>query len=423
MKFNVYMIDDHENKVIHLNTFLDWLRVRFSQTGLMFSCGFENPLEASQSARAIQKALEDPLGVILLDVGMSGQAYERAATDLRSANSALVSTAEAELFRTTYLISEPTARLAATIAVIAKKRNTRVAWCSRIENQAVHTHFGEAFPQIFWPLNDPPGTMPWTTLDANKMQVVLKPYHSDNKINDGVCFALKPGLSLRWDHNSLMTPGLEHYTLLSSWLGLINHACDGESAKALLCPNGECGWQVRGSTNAYTVEAGIVESACGRLGVTLSCEHRTRYRLPFQPGLPFLLSLADLCWQMKQVFETTYPPQSVVLSRVNGVHLLRLNLKPKTKGNESVDMDRFERTYNQIVAGKSPGYHATSVKLQNLSKAKIQLQHGIDFERSALFDGVQDGNVPNVSGPNVSISFDKDQQSPAVLIKWETDNL
>lgn len=414
MKFNVYMIDDNEQKCEHLESFLTWLRNKFPAH--LFHNGFTDPLTASQSASHIADALNDPFAVLLLDVSMRGPQYDSAAAQL--ALQFGVNNADVEKFREDNLKGETSATLASTIGIIAQRAGTRVAWCSRFEDIG-QMLASSAFQAITWP--QPSNVSRWYPVDVATMEKVLQPYCANAKINNAIVFAITGKC---WEHDSLM--GIKkggalvsQQDIVSDW---IQQSCDGESAKALFCPRSnklEDRWRTVLGKSTYSIETAVLQRTLCKIGVRLICEREGLWKLPFQPGFPFLLCIAELCNQMSFAEEETFPPTSIVLSRVEGSHILRFNLNRHNKMGAAIDMAHFERRYHEVRCSKNTGRHATSEKLLNLVRSKIDLEFALDERRAAFFTGVPDW--ADDRGTNIRIEFDKSETHPAIEMRWTTD--
>jgi NYN domain len=238
-------------------------------------------------------------------------------------------------------------------------------------------------------------------------------FHSARQLDQAIRFALAPNGGDQWSHDELDKTEVAygHNEQLCNWLGA--RTCDGESAKALLCPTSGRGWAIVPAYDEYLIQGQILVEVCRKLGIPLSCETGNIYRLPVQPGLPFLLSLADLYCQMAKC-NKTYPPDQVKLSREKGVHSLSLVLRPTGRQGQLTSMDDFERRYRDALSGGKSGGHETARRLSSLRLASVALEHPASSLQQSFFNGVEPGTEL------VAVTFIRSPSVPAVQISWTT---
>jgi hypothetical protein len=82
MNINIYFIDDSNEKAKKLPIFLDWLGSEFPWVNFKIPESFQDPVRASGDADLIWEALNDPHGVLLLDLQLPGDSRIDAADDL-----------------------------------------------------------------------------------------------------------------------------------------------------------------------------------------------------------------------------------------------------------------------------------------------------------------------------------------------------
>jgi len=408
MQFNIYIIDDREDKIEALPFFIDWLRL--SYPAFTFKAGFTVPTVVPSHADLVTNALEDPLGVILLDAMMQSPEHQATGRALQKiygiSDGQLAPTHEA-------LHSHGGTRLAAVIISIAQQLGLRVVY---ISNQTIDPNLGQdlpLYPNIPWYIQG--DRLSWCDRHKPIMDHVLSTFHEEPALSEALAFFVAPpsarqggGFSY-WDHNELqpMHGGAagRHNAAMKDWLGVSE--LDGESAKAMLY-SGALEWAIRETSSGRPIVGSIIAATCKKVGVELCVDFAQSYRLPCEPGLPFLIALGNVIWQMRKC-DKTHPPEKISLLRSNGEHCVRLDLAGTKRDGSSVDMNAFETSFSNGAG------HETCSRLHELEMVKVFQHNPVGGRPSVCFLGTTEKAV--------RIEFDKSIQTPGVLIIWTTDNL
>ena len=234
---------------------------------------------------------------------------------------------------------------------------------------------------------------------------LLQAYHNNKFINEGICFMIvPPNGDVFWDHSKL-SAGSSHNDTLKKWLDVAN--CPTSSAKGLLCPNRGSQWSVVPTRNGYSITSKALIATCLKLGMTVRCI-TDEIKLPIQPGLPFLLSLAGLLETMNEDNEFL-PPIDVEFSRLNNGYRLQIMLSGVDKCGKPVEIERLKSYYLAPPVG---GKHETSERLKNLTLGKTELAVSLTTEKKPLFDGVPENDTI------VKADFDQNGENPYIHLDW-----
>lgn len=233
----------------------------------------------------------------------------------------------------------------------------------------------------------------------------LNSFHEDPAINDAIVFTSAPPHFPYWNHNELQPThnGVEgrHNKALRTWLAM--DSIDEHSAKALMY-SGVHGWRVNPTKSGRQIAGSVIGAACRKIGFDLEVDSNKRFRLPSEPGIPFLIALGNVIWQMREC-ERTHPPTKITLSQIDGQHCVRLELNPNNKKDATpINMDKFETLF------RSRKGNETCARLRELEQVKVFQENPLDGDPAKCFSGTTKNAV--------TIDFDKSRETPAVLIKW-----
>lgn len=245
--------------------------------------------------------------------------------------------------------------------------------------------------------------------------------HGDPKVNDAIMFACFPPFT-HWHHDFLQPQfgpeGQEKVGILNEcireWLSL--DQLDGLSAKSIFRSDGDQrkmpDWQVKPMLG-YLLTVGVFEAICTKLGFAVQIDNSVgdTMRLPTQPGLPFLLALAVLVWQMNED-EDHHGPRTIHLSKVNDPlrYTLRLALARTRKRDQlPVDFKKFETAWNTRNGNMTVG------RLTDLLHGRlvVTLPPAVT-QATPFFNGTNE--------PAVSIMIET-SETPAIVIEWPPRNL
>ena len=406
MHFNVYIIDDRPDKTEALPSFLDWLQTAFPE--FTFSKGFMAPNAASSDAAQIHQALSDPLGLVLLDAWMESPLHEGAVQPLQR----LCDVSEEELAQEWEALHNAAAtKLAAVIVSAARKRQTRVAYISNQQVDANLTADLPCYPNLPWfRLDD---RLTWTDRHRPTMELVLSTFHKDALINNAIVFALSPSSARPdgcWEHNPLAS-GQPQNKLLSAWLQL-DTVHTGSARALLLGPDRRNGWRVEAAQDDYLINSEVVTAVCMKLGIVPLVIMCNQLRLPTQPGLPFMMSLAALLYDMRQC-DKFHAPRRMVFGVSGEVHVLRLELDDRRKDvpGQAICMRKFRDAFEKARSNRDrSGIHATTARLLDVGQGRVALSRPMVGKVSPFFDGV--------NGEVVGIEFDENCGAEAIKIVW-----
>lgn len=424
MHFKIYIIDDRSDKTSALPAFIKWLKKCFPQCS--FSPGFTAPINAATDSQKIASALEDPLGVILLDAWMSGTEHRSAGQNLRKVNGLELN---CEPLKTIWkdLHGHRETELAATIVCVAQMKKARVVYIS-IEQIADDRNLAAGLPHY--------ENLPWyNEEDRNKgytwndredketMARVLSTFHPDRAVNDAIVFAIAPPKPDKfWKHNDLVK-SKSHNLALAQWLGC--ESIHSDSAKALLCVDDEMNapWTVVASTSDdYNILPSVLQLVCSKMGIAPVDFNFKSFRLPTRPGLPFLMAVRALLYDMQEC-DKFHAPSKIVFVETQDQYTLRFELPNirKDSPSQSINMAMFKNALEQArkrrakekglaTSVKTSKGHRTTSRLLDLEQAKLKLVNAPTGEVSEFFCGI--------SGDVVRLDFDERKGSEAIVVSW-----
>ncbi len=152
MHFNVYLIDDDSVKAAMLPHFLQWMTTQFPGVIFNVGVGFENPVKASANPDLIWAALQDPNGLVLLDLLLPGDTRIAASDTLLLLAGKTVED-RAPIWRILHHHVET--KLAASIVCSAHDLSSRIIWITTQDmDRSLHAELGclpTQYPPIPWP--------------------------------------------------------------------------------------------------------------------------------------------------------------------------------------------------------------------------------------------------------------------------------
>lgn len=237
----------------------------------------------------------------------------------------------------------------------------------------------------------------------------LNTYHRCRLINDAVVFASTPGSA--WEHNLLRSGGSQH-DLIRKWLGVDSLSVN--SAKALFLGHNSDGkdpWKVEVSqTGGYHISRDVLTAVLSKVGMTVELALPAgEMQLPTQAGLPFLLSVRALLYEI-EIDPEYYPPKAVTLREQGGENILRVTLNPSRRDGLPIDVQRLADAFEVARTTGNSGVHTTTRRLVDLVYGKVELCHPIQGAQSAFFLGA--------SAPAISIAFEYEAPNKGILITW-----